>query len=419
MRSVLYAGVASMALLGLVACDNGPTDPTGDPVNLSYAGCVGASDNPSWFAYQDGNGPWHPVTASASGAFDFTLRGGKGGIATYSADGGLYIVYATTAEFQANLPSCSGSVRTVSSTVSGYSQADDATLYIGSGREGISGTTSAPAAIVVAGVEPTASDLIGVRARSASGATAVFEIFPTSVFIRRNVSGATTPLVDFNSATEAGAPVQRTVAITNIGAGEAPFVRSFVALQSTVGNIARFEGVTSVSSGSATVPFYGVPAARLQPNDTQMILVGATKSVSASTIEARYASSLFSDPADKSLTLGPALGTVTVTGTSRPTATYTVQTGYNKAFDVIFEQGSGTSNRVIEVVASSAYLGSPASVTLSVPNLTAVTGFSASWLLTPGASTTWDFLATSADFSILSGKPLAYAAAERQGTFTP
>ena len=418
MRSVLFAGVASVAVLGLLACENGPTDPTGDPVDLSYAGCVGALDNPTWFAYQDGDGPWHPVSASASGAFNFTLRGGKGAIATHTADGGLYIVYATTEEFQANLPSCAGSVRTVSTTVSGYSQADDAILFIGSASEAVAG--SAPSSLVLAGVEPTASDLIGVRVRTASSITANFEIFPTSVFIRRNVSGTTTASVDFTSSTEAGAPLQRTAAITNMTVGESPFVYSYVALQSTLGNIARFEGVTAVTSGSVTVPFYGVPATRLQANDTQMILAGGTKSVSASIAERRYATAVFNEPTDQSLTLGPALGTVTVTGSSRPKASYTAQTAYDKAFDVIFEQGSGTANRKIEIVKSRSYLGSSTAVSLEVPNLTGVTGFSSSWLIVPGTTMSWDFYATSADFSTLSGKPLTYVAAQRQNNnFVP
>jgi hypothetical protein len=119
------------------------------------------------------------------------------------------------------------------------------------------------------------------------------------------------------------------------------------------------------------------------------------------------------------LTLGPALGAVTVAGSSRPAATYNVQASYDKLFDVIFSQGNGSTARQIEVLATSAYLDGATTVTLAVPNLSGVAGFSSDWLLVPGVSSFWDFFAADADASLLRGRPIAFQGAQRASTFTP
>ena len=62
MRRLLFA-CASIALIGLVACED-IVGPGGDPVDLSYAPCAGATDNPTWFAFQDGDGTWQRVNTS-------------------------------------------------------------------------------------------------------------------------------------------------------------------------------------------------------------------------------------------------------------------------------------------------------------------------------------------------------------------
>jgi hypothetical protein len=112
---------------------------------------------------------------------------------------------------------------------------------------------------------------------------------------------------------------------------------------------------------------------------------------------------------------------VTVTGSSRPGATYSVQTQYDNLFDAVFEQGNGASFRRVEILATNGYLGGGAlsTVTLAVPDLSGTSGFSSSWLLVPGISSTWTFLATDADLSILNSKPVTYQGADRITVFTP
>jgi hypothetical protein len=405
-------------MVAVVGCED-VIGPVGDPVDLSYAACLGASDNPEWLAVQDGDGSWQRVTPSASGSFDFTLSSGKGGIAIFTEDRGLYFVFATTEELQANLPACNGSVRNVSGQATGFATADNVQFWMGNSQDVIFAGLPAPQSFTLPAVDATATDLIAVRYRTSSGAGVSFEAFPDNIFIRRNVSGTSTSTVDFASSTEAGLPLQRTVNVTNITAGEALRVVSYVGLSSTVGSIADYETNPSFTSGSMIAPFYGVSGSRLGAGESQMIYVEAEHAISSNSKEYRAVTSVFTDPSDRSITLGPTLGTVTVSGTSSPSASYNVQAAYDNLFDVVFSQGSGTSFRQAEVIATSAYLDGATSVTLTVPNLSGVNGFSSSWMIVPGIETSWDFVATDADFSVVNFGPMTYQRAERYGLFTP
>jgi hypothetical protein len=401
----------------MVACDDITDPPGGDPVDLSFAPCIGATDNPSWFAVQDGDGGWQRVNPS-SGAFNFTLSSGRGGIAMYNSNDGLFILYATTAELEANLPSCNASVRSVAGSVTGYVTADNVQFAMGTSNATVFGSQPPPASFTLSAVDANVTDLVGVRYRTTS-ANGTFEAFPNNIFLRRGVSGSTTSLVDF-STTEGGTPLARTVSVTNLSVGEELSVLSNVALQTTLANVAVYEAPPALVSGNVTAQFWGVPASRLNAGESQMILVGAARS-SANTDESRFITSVFTDPTDRSVTLGPALGAVTVTGSSRPGATYSVQAQYDNLFDAVFEQGNGATFRRVEILATNGYLGggSLSTVTLAVPDLSGTSGFSSSWLLVPGISSTWTFLATDADLSILNSKPVTYQGADRITVFTP
>jgi hypothetical protein len=420
MRKLLFTGATTVALIAVAGCED-IVGPIGDPVALSYALCEGAEDMPSWFAVQDGDGSWQRVSESASGSFDFEIASGRGGIAMYTpggSDPGLYVVYATTEELEANMPACNGSVRTVTGSVTGYATADNVALAMGASDDVVFGSEPPPSFFSLPNVDATVTDLVAIRYRTSSGGNVAFESIPNNVVLRRNVTGTSTSLLDFSSATEAGAPLRREINITNSVSGEAISVRSSVALNSTVALIAAYDTYSALVSGSVIVAFHGLPAARLNSDETNVTRVSATKSAGSGS-ETRYSSFVFSNPVDQSLTLGPALGAVTVAGSSRPAATYNVQASYDKLFDVIFSQGNGSTARQIEVLATSAYLDGATTVTLAVPNLSGVAGFSSDWLLVPGVSSFWDFFAADADASLLTGRPIAFQGAQRASTFTP
>jgi len=418
MRRLLFACAASAALT-LVACEDVIDPITGDPVDVSYAPCAGASTNPTWFAFQDGNGDWQHVTASASGSFDFQVRSGKAGVAMVNPGSGLLVVYATTDELKSYFPSCSGSVRDVSASATGYGTLDNMAIDLGTANTVVFGSQTPPAAFTISDAEPGATDLLGVRYRSRSGGTAVIDLFPNAVFIRRNVTGTTTGLVDFTSPTESDVPVEQTVTVPNLAIGDELKVRSFVGLATTFANIARYEASASFTSGTVTAPFYGVAASRLAAGESQMVNVEAVQNPSEDLTESRFRTFTYTQPSDQSVTLGPSLGNVTVDGGSRPTASYSVQNAYDKVFDILYQQGSGSSFRQVEVLATSAYLDGATTVSLTVPDLSGAAGFSSSWLLVPGVTGFWNFLATDADLTVLNNRPMAYQGAQRTITFTP
>jgi hypothetical protein len=417
MRRLLFGCATAVVLGGIVGCEDILT-PLGDPVDLSFAPCIGAPDNPSWVAVQDGDGPWQQVTSTPSGSFDFTLSSGKGGVAMVTPDDGLLVAYATTEEFQSLLAVCNGSVRSLTGNVTGYAALDNVLLVIGTSTDVIFGSVTPPAAFMLLAVDATATDLVAVRYQNSSGGGSAFETFPNNVFIRRNVTGTSTSTVDFSSTTEAGSPLERQVNVTNLSAGEALRVYSNLALPTTLATIAVYEASSTPVSGSVTAPFWGIPAARLGAGESHMVHVSATKTVGSGG-EDRFATFVFTNPVDQSMALGPSLGSVTVSGSSRPSVTYNAQVAYDKLFDVVFSQGNGSSFRQCEVLATSGYLDGATSVTLQVPNLAGVSGFQASWLLNTGVQSIWQFLATDAPITFLTGQATTYQGAERYATFTP
>jgi hypothetical protein len=97
---------------------------------------------------------------------------------------------------------------------------------------------------------------------------------------------------------------------------------------------------------------------------------------------------------DRTITLGPDLGAITVAqaGTSPPLRMEAViPTGtYNGAWSVTFAQGTGAQLRSVRVNATSGYVGgSPATVTLVVPELSTVAGFNDLWALAETAFIDW------------------------------
>ena len=419
MRRSPFALIVPAALAILAGCEPSTEPDPGTPVNLSYAPCLGGSDTPEWFAYQDGTGDWTRVSMSSGGAFNFTLRRGKGGIASYTTDGGLFVMYATTEEFQANLPACNGgSVRGVSGSVTGYAALDNMTLQMGSRSTTVFGSQPAPASFTINNVGATETDLVAVRYRTAATST-TFEKYPSRVFIRRGVTGAATSQIDFASTTESFAPLPQAVTVTNLLAGESLDIYSNLAMPSTIANVSRYAAASASFSGSVSAPFYGLSSSALAAGETQTLQASASKSGSSGTQDIRFATVLFSNAADRSITLGPTLGPVSLTGSARPSASYTVQTGYDNLFEFNFSQGNSQTFRQVDVLATRGYLGATSSVTLAVPDLSGAAGFVSSWLPVTGTSGNWLFIATDGDLSVVNGGVVSYSGAARSGAFVP
>ena len=410
--------LVACALLTGVACtiDNGTTEP-GTPVSINWENCINDFNAPTWMAIKDGDGAWTRISPT-NGVFTFTIRSGRVAMATY-VGGLLTINYTTTDEANASRPNCIGARRSVTGTLTGYTSLDNVTLQADLGAATVSGSTPAPASFTLDDVTPLTFDVLAVRARSTTTA-GVFTTTPSSVFIRKAQSASPLSLIDLNSTTEAGAPTSKTLTISNAASGEDLAVFSSLNTPTTAINLSTYGTTLGTVSGAVTVPIYGVPASRLGTSDAQTVDVLTSVQVSGSASTSRGAAVSFGDIADKAVTLGPAIGTVTVSGTARPKLTYTIQPEYNRIFQVDFTQGTGISSRAIEIVMTQGYVGSSATqVSLETPNLSGLSGFQSAWLLAPGATASYSFSAASATYSIYLKNNQSYLSAGRAGSFIP
>ena len=418
MRRTFLGAIVFVALGAMVACttDTGTTAP-GSPVTINWAPCINDVDAPSWFAVRDGTGGWIRILPT-NGAFTFTVKSVKVSIATY-ANGTLSVAYATPTEFNAYAPTCASARRTVNGSVTGYTSLDAINIQAEQSGVFVSGSQTAPASFTLSNVTPAVFDVVAVRSRSTVvGST--FQSTPTSVFVRRGQTTSPLGLVDLNSATEAGAPLSKTATIVNAATNENLFIEASLNTATTGIPMASYSSTLGTVTGNVTAPFSGVASTRLTTGETQTLDVQASKPTSSTVTDSRFATATYTDVADKTVTLGPALGAVTVTGTSRPTGSYAIQPGYDQLFELDLDQGTGVTARYIQIIMTRGYAGASASqVALDVPDLTGLPGFGTSWLLAPGSAATWTFYAANATIGIFVHNNQTYMGASRTSNFVP
>ncbi|MGH7552374.1 MAG: hypothetical protein ACREMQ_05045, partial [Longimicrobiales bacterium] len=140
----------------------------------------------------------------------------------------------------------------------------------------------------------------------------------------------------------------------------------------------------------------------------------------------RNVGAFFTASADRTLTLGPDLGAVTVTtAATAPNARlrtqYTVQPEYNKGIAINYNQSSGGSNRTIVISFTGAYIGGSAALDHTQPDFAALTGWNVIWGLVQGAVVQWSL--TGVNFTTTNQGEFLDGAittiATRMGTTTP
>jgi hypothetical protein len=413
MRTLLIA-TGAMAFLGCTI-DNRTTAP-GTAVTITWSPCINDIDGPTWMAIKDGDGPWTRII-QANGVYTFAVKSGKVGMATY-ANGDLTINYTTTAEADSSKPTCVGARRDVTGTVTGYSSLDDINIQAELGSAFVSGTAAAPAGFTISDVTPDQFDVLAVRSRSTTTGS-VFTTTPTSVFIRRAQSASPLAVIDLNG-TEAGPPLSKTLTIANAASNDEIDVFSSLNTAKTAIFMSTYATTLTGVTGTVSAPFYGLASTRLVAGEVQTIDLIASSATSSTTTNTRSAAVTFTDIADKTATLGPALGTVNVSGSARPSATYVIQPGYDQTFQVSYSQGTGVSSKFIDVSMTRGYAGNTATqVTLDIPDLSGLNGFQSTWLLSVGATAHYSFNAAGAAYSIFQRNDQTYIAASRTSTFIP
>lgn len=393
--------------------------------NVKWTFC-GSSGIPVWVASQDGTAAWSRVTAAADGSYSFNVAGAKGAIAyvvPFGTGYDLEVFYGTQQDLITRgtelCNGASGAGKTITSSIVGASGTDIAVATLGTQAATIDLSQSAN--ISFAGVNNGTVDLIASRSTlTLSGFTPVMTL--GKIIIRRGLNPTSSiPAIDFGAA-EAFDGVQKNVTINNLGSEIALVTAAYRTANASLG--AYLIDVGGASGSTRT--WKGIPSAQQQAGDFHVMSISALPSLTQ-TNQTRNAVMIFKDAADKTVTLGPALtaptiSALTAAGYGRARAAITVQAEYGRYYDFDVQQ-TGSVVRRTQVQQTADYQ-TGSTVTLDIPDLSAVAGFDATWGLKTGTSATYTVTASgwSASTGIV-GPPFVegatYVTGTRQGSITP
>jgi hypothetical protein len=397
-----------------------PASPSGQ---VEFQFCS-SSEDPVFFASQDGSGAWQRVTGTQSSGvyrYTFSLTQNRGGVfyvqesgtppsargtigallkaprirrilpdavarlapAAMTAAAVVYyettVVYGTTNELAAiGAENCleTRSTKTVSLAVTGVREGEAAALSLGGSTEIVIANSSSPPVQTArfAGVRSGTIDLFGARAD-------VLGVDTNRLVDVRNLNpadGSTLPFtLDFNGP-NAYAPAMAQVTVANSQGDNLLYFGSFFTANGEAGLIGVYHGVPAVPETTRTWP--GVPTARLQPGDVHANMVFATPQTTT-TDELRLHIAFSTTVQDITQTLGPRLPTPTLATVGQPNyRRFRLQGAlpaeYSDLVAATFGLSGGGSE--VTVIQTGAYItaaGSPANYDLSIPDLTALAGF--------------------------------------------
>jgi hypothetical protein len=359
------------------------------PQSVVVRYCAGIE--PSWVAFQDGNGAWTHVEPTVAGGkitfrSDFSTDRGAVARVTSSRDfSSLVVQYGTPAELEAvgdTNPRDCGSVvsKTLLGTIAGVDTNEAATISTGGGVR----TRAFPGqgGFVLNAVPGGRQDILATRSAQSNEPDAI-----TRMILRRNVDapdGSTLPVFDF-AAAEAFAPAVANVSVTGLGpegvSGSTGLLTSNDQLPVT--------GVTNQGT-DVRRHYAAVPEAQLLPGDLQVLFVTSNPTGSAA---GRTATLYFRAPTDRTLTLGapltpPTFITVATEPTLRVRVHFVPQGDYDRSAGIALQQG--TSNTVVGLNMTAAYADlAGGGYDLVVPDLSHAAGFDPAWALHPGGTLLW------------------------------
>ena len=388
-RSIVVELIFMVSIL--CACSDASTSPgatnTGTPQDIEVAYCSGA---PRWVAFQDGDGPWTQALPSISGqhiVFRHTFTSRRAGFATVqvfqSGLTSLNVQYALPAELGLlgdTLPShCGPAVsRTLLGTVAGLGTSSLAIISVDPFAT-VFATPNDVRPFALRGLPAGPVDILAVRATEGPAAAV------TSIILRRTPDlpdSTTLPVLDFDSP-EAFAPATATVTLVG-GGTEGITARSGL-------RTAHVEGLHTFVTAPAgdTRTYYAIPESQLAPTDLQFIFAASNP---VSTAGVRSATIYFRAPVNQTLALGappidPTFTTVSSGASLRLRVTFPTQSDYDRAASVTFQQLQST---LVTVGVTAEYATQSGNAfTLTIPDLTGVSGFDSRWALQPGTDLQW------------------------------
>lgn len=417
--------------------------------SISWKFC-NSSRVPRFFAVKDGSGAWRHIVPSGPAAgtaadpttFNFSLAQGTAGIAMVKLGEKMSsspliqgfrwdVFYLTAAEVvEQAAAECTRwpdvTTRSASAPVSGY-QSFDAIMASASRFALVSVGSTGPASTTLSAstLRPGSFDLFLTRSSFTGSPQAPISVL--SIILRRGLdpaSGATLPALNF--ASEGFAPATGTVSFGNTG-GE-PF---FLAQNFLTANALNAPMHASATYTQTSRTWFGVPASRLQAGDLHEL------AATTATASARRAVITFDDQvSSRTLDFGPALPTPSVVGGTGAApwlirATGSVSVEYNARASLYLRE-TIADPRAFLIVASRGYLGGSGSYDLSIPDLSAATGFTMFWNARRGVPVHWTVTGGEGDpgstdevfcmqLGICPVKPLrgaVYKSAQATGTVT-
>jgi hypothetical protein len=350
-------------------------------VTVSFAACPVAA-RAAWVAFQDGTaGAWTRVTGT-SDVYQFTITQGKGGVAWVVLGAGtstINVAYFSQAEMTAavlNFCGAAATGKTVNATVANLPAGAQGRVSFGGGFA----ATLATGPVQLTNVLDGPQDLVAYAGQLLGpGAT-------DRVFLARGLnpaSGGSLGTVDF---TGAGSFVVTPATITLAGgAGGETYSQEMFYLTGASCVPSGF-----YSSGSfAASPFtaYGIGTANQAATDLHRLAVTAIQGAT----DFRTVTEDFKNIGNRTLTLPSALGAVTASNAGgpykRPMVVTTFPAELNSSAEMIFSDQS-LAGRDGSIVASAAWLGG-LTVSLALPDFSALAGWSNAWAPATGDQVQW------------------------------
>ncbi len=407
-------GTYNLTLTGTGA---GIPDATGIlPVVVSPASGGGSAtvtfcteDAPLWVASQDGNGAWTRVDPTTAGGttYQFTFATGKGGIATVQSDASgtdLSVLYATLADFTAfastvNNNACESN-KAVNGSVSGVGATEAAIVDLG----GSSVRVDPPATgFALSNVPGGVRNLVATRIDGSTDAV-------NWIIIRRGLNPADRDILPtLTFGTEGSPTVSANVSVTNLGADAATVGSVFTGVRGS--SFVFLSTIENIVAASPAQLYTAIPTAQLNAGELQEVV--ALSSAAGNPNSDRSAGVYFTNVVDRTIALGPNLSIPTVTktvtgGIARPNVQLPSQAEYDRYLSATYTQGASQSANVF---ATASYYGAlPTTWDVSLPDLSTVPGWTASWGLQDGTPIDWDVSAqggaiTFLDPTISDGSP--------------
>lgn len=198
--------------------------------------------------------------------------------------------------------------------------------------------------------------------------------------------GATLPVLDFDGA-EAVTPVQRNVTINNLGADIATVLTGYVTDNGAGGDFYH----DFLASNVTMRTWFGVPTG-VQESDDLHVLTVATSPTGAD-FATRSAARYFRDAVDQTLTLGPALGNVTLSNVpgapySRTRVQYSIQAEYDDQFLIVLGTSNGSARGFL-INVSAGWLAGATDLDVTTPDFSGTSGWNNAWGIPIGMQASW------------------------------